>query len=171
MEFLKRIARWLAFSLPSRLVCLWEQALCILVPRFAGRVRGNVINDLFGKRETVVHNGLALTFHVPNSLAVYRTRTLATKEPETIAWIDSFAPGDVLWDIGANLGVYSVYAARKDPTAQVVSFEPSVFNLELLARNIDANNVSDRVVIVPLPLSDREQIADFGMSNVMHGAR
>jgi len=43
----------------------------------------------------------------------FRVRTLFTKEPETIAWIDSFKTGEVFWDIGANIGLYGIYAAKK----------------------------------------------------------
>jgi hypothetical protein len=56
-------------------------------------------------------------------LLEYRARTLLEKEPETIAWIDTFADGDVQRDIGANVGVYSLYAALRGH--EVLSFEPS----------------------------------------------
>jgi len=37
---------------------------------------------------------------------------------------------------------------------RVFAFEPSVFNLELLARNIFLNGLTDQVAIIPIPLSD-----------------
>jgi len=55
----------------------------------------------------------ALKMHCPGELPVFRANTLLTKEPETIAWIDTFEPGETLWDIGANVGVYSLYAGLK----------------------------------------------------------
>ena len=62
---------------------------------------------------------------------------LLTKEPETLEWIDQFK-GDkiVFWDIGANVGLYSIYAALKHKDIQIISFEPSVNNLRVLSRNI-----------------------------------
>ena len=39
-----------------------------------------------------------------------RIKTYATKEPETLQWIDEFEKGSVLWDIGANIGLLSVHA-------------------------------------------------------------
>lgn len=101
----------------------------------------------------VSHNGVALVFAVPNPLCDWRARTFATKEPETLEWIDGIPESAVLWDIGANVGLYTVYAARSR-RCRVWAFEPSVFNLELLARNVYANDLTDRVCIVPLPLSD-----------------
>jgi len=65
-------------------------------------------------------------------------------EPETLAWIDDFAPGDVLWDIGANIGLYALYAAL-DPTRPVFAFEPSAFNFGVLVEHVALNRMDDRV--------------------------
>ena len=73
-----------------------------------------------------------LVFDTPSPLAQWRGRTHLTKEPETIAWIDGFNEGDVFYDIGANIGVYSLYAAFKKKT-QVFAFEPSPFNFATLS--------------------------------------
>jgi FkbM family methyltransferase len=99
------------------------------------------------------HGGVELSFVAPNHLCEWRTHTFASKEPETLEWIDAMPEGAVLWDIGANVGLYSVYAAKKRK-CQVWAFEPSVFNLELLARNIQLNDVTSHVCILPLALSD-----------------
>ena len=85
-----------------------------------------------------------------------RTRTFETKEPDTLKWIESFDPNSVLWDIGANIGLYSIYAA-KVRSCKVFAFEPSVFCLEFLARNIWLNDLQDQITIVPNPLSDNTQ--------------
>ena len=86
-----------------------------------------------------------------------RNRTYGTKEPGTIEWIDGFAEGSILWDIGANIGLYSLYAARSRQ-CKVIAFEPSVFCLEFLARNIWQNNLQKLVSIVPNPLSDATSV-------------
>jgi FkbM family methyltransferase len=85
-----------------------------------------------------------------------RVRTFTTKEPETLKWIDSFKHGSVLWDIGANIGLYSLYAA-KTRDCEVFAFEPSVFCLEFLSRNIWLNNLQSQITIVPSPLSNETQ--------------
>ena len=51
-----------------------------------------------------------------------RAATMLTKQPATIEWIDRFQPGSVFWDIGANVGVYTLYAALRGDT-RVVAFE------------------------------------------------
>lgn len=95
-----------------------------------------------------------VTLATPNALCKWRAETFFTKEPETLEWIDGFPEGAVLWDIGANVGLYSIYAA-KQRKCRVWAFEPSVFNLECLARNVFLNELTDRICLVPLALSDQ----------------
>lgn len=124
--------------------------------------------DALTRTRTIVHRGTSLTFAVPNALALARAETFSTKEPETLDWIDSLPEGCTLWDVGANVGTYSVYAA-KARGCRVYAFEPSVFNLELLARNAFLNGLTDRVTLVPLPLSREKSVSRLNMSSVDWG--
>ncbi len=119
-----------------------------------------VVSSAMEQSAEVSYKGLTLTFATPNGLCDWRARTFATKEPETLDWIDNIREGSTVWDIGANVGLYSVYAAKKR-NCQVYAFEPSVFNLELLARNISMNNLVKQICIIPIPLSDH-----LGTSNM-----
>lgn len=111
-----------------------------------------LLNVVMDQMRVVLHHDLTLKFSTPNTLCDWRVHTFSTKEPETLEWIDSIPVGAVLWDVGANIGLYSVYAAKKRK-CNVWAFEPSVFNLELLARNLMLNDVVEKVCIVPLALS------------------
>lgn len=44
-------------------------------------------------------------------------------------------------DIGANMGVYSLYAAAKAPQASLYCFEPNAENFAILEQNIQQNNI------------------------------
>ncbi|MBU3598268.1 FkbM family methyltransferase [Polynucleobacter bastaniensis] len=116
----------------------------------------------------IKHEDIDLNFYVPNTLSRYRASTFSTKEPETLKWIDEFEEGANLWDIGANIGLYSCYAASKKGS-HVVAFEPSVFNLELLCKNIYINKLDNLVRIFPLALSDGEGFGKFYLSNIIQG--
>ena len=100
-----------------------------------------------------------LNFFIPNEITNWRVHTFFTKEPETLNWIDSFS-GDkiVFWDIGANIGLYSIYAASKHSNIEIISFEPSVNNLRILSRNIYKNKLVSKIKIFQLPLSDDKNI-------------
>jgi FkbM family methyltransferase len=127
-----------------------------------------IVHTSMNRTQNVSHAGTDLVFAVPNSLNAFRTATFSTKEPETLAWIDAIAAGSVLWDVGANIGLYSCYAA-KARRCRVIAFEPSVFNLELLARNIFLNHVTDRVTIVSLPLFEQVAESTLNMTSTEWG--
>jgi FkbM family methyltransferase len=127
-----------------------------------------IIDEVYKKIFIVNHNKQKMFFSVPNYLALYRCETFATKEPDTLSWIEEMTNDSVFWDIGANVGLYSVYASKYN-NCKVFSFEPSVFNLELLARNININNLQDLITIVPLPLTNLMAIQKFKMSNITWG--
>jgi FkbM family methyltransferase len=122
-----------------------------------GRVLSDqIVEAAMSATRTVSHHGTELAFCVPNGLNRIRVETFSTKEPETLEWIESIPEGSVVWDIGANIGLYACFAA-KARHCRVIAFEPSVFNLELLARNISLNQLTERVVIVSLPLFETLQ--------------
>ena len=97
------------------------------------------------------------TFFTPNSIIKWRVDTMFNKEPNTLSWIDNFK-GDkkTFWDIGANIGLYSIYAALKHSSIEVISFEPSTNNLRVLSRNISLNELSNRIKIYQPALSNEE---------------
>jgi FkbM family methyltransferase len=98
-----------------------------------------------------------IIFFCPNYLVKWRVETLFTKEPDTLSWIDNFEKGKVFWDIGANIGIYSIYAAIKlKKKIEIIAFEPSTSNTRVLSRNISINNLEEVIKIFPIGLSDRE---------------
>ena len=82
--------------------------------------------------------------------------TILDKEPETIQWIDEFEDNSIFWDIGSNIGLYSIYAALKKDKIKIYSFEPSTSNLRTLSRNISINNLHKKISIIPFALSNLE---------------
>ncbi len=105
-----------------------------------------------GEIARVQYGGFELRFAATNGINRFRADSFASKEPETLEWIDGMPRDNVLWDVGANVGLYACYAAVARG-CRVVAFEPSIFNIESLARNVFLNGVVDRVTIFPLPLS------------------
>ena len=102
--------------------------------------------------------GKNINFFIPNETTKWRVDTLFIKEPETLEWIDSFDNSSdfIFWDIGANIGLYSIYNTLKNKNSQTISFEPSTSNLRVLSRNISINNLEKKIKIFSQPLSNRE---------------
>ena len=72
----------------------------------------------------VQHQGTTLEYTTPNDVTKWRVDSFHTKEPETIKWLSSICDSDVLFDVGANVGMYSIFAA-KICGASVYAFELS----------------------------------------------
>jgi len=101
-------------------------------------------DPLYEEIETIATPRGAISFYCLGDTARWRARSLLTKEPETIEWVDGFSSGDVFWDIGANVGVYALYAAV-NRRCRVLAFEPSAANYYLLNRNIELNRLDEHV--------------------------
>ena len=107
----------------------------------------NFVKFNFNKKQTIKHNNINLSFYSPNRLNHFRIETFSTKEPETLEWINKFSEKSVFWDIGANIGLYTCYAAKLK-NCKVYAFEPSIFNLEWLGRNIQLNDLVEKIVVI-----------------------
>lgn len=118
------------------------------------KIKEWIINKIINSTRLIKHKGVSLHFAIPNDLCDYRARSFSTKEPDTLRWIESFNDNCIFWDIGANIGVYSLYAA-KAKNATVWAFEPSVFNIEFLSRNINLNKLNEKIFILPVALNNR----------------
>ncbi|MGH8614701.1 MAG: FkbM family methyltransferase [Gammaproteobacteria bacterium] len=90
-------------------------------------------------------------------LAHARLTSLFDKEPTTIPWLEQFRPGETFVDIGANIGMYSVYAAAFSG-CKVFAFEPEALNYAELNKNIHVNGIHDRAAAFCLALSDESKV-------------
>jgi FkbM family methyltransferase len=94
------------------------------------------------------------------------------KEPFTVEWIEqSVRPGDVLYDIGANVGAYSMIAAKaSENMARVFAFEPSPASFHDLCRNIVLNGCGASVVPLPLALWSRYELLSLAAGRTVSGS-
>lgn len=120
--------------------------------------------------KTIVTDGL--TFLCDSDAEVWRAQTLLTKEPGTITWLNAnLQPGDVFYDIGANIGCYTLYAARLvGPTGKVYAFEPHQANVRSLLRNVQANQFGDRVQVWAVALNSFEAEYPFAYASLIAGS-
>ena len=103
---------------------------------------------------------------------LWRAQTYTTKEPDTLAWIDSFLrKGDVFYDVGANIGQYSLYAAKRlKGDCRVLAFEPEALNYAKLNKNIVLNGLSEAITAYCLAITDRSALDVFYVKAFSPGA-
>lgn len=106
-----------------------------------------------------------LKFYTPNETTKWRANTLFKKEPITIEWINSMAVGDTLFDIGANVGMYTIYAGSRG--VKVYSFEPEAENFAILSRNLMLNGLEPNAF--PMAVSDKSGFDVLHLSQVGAG--
>lgn len=111
-----------------------------------------------------VAGGIKFKFDKDNRLIKKRMNTFFTKEPKTLEWIDSFEPHDTFVDIGANIGVYTMYAAKRG--AVVHAFEPHAGNFAELVTNIYINEF-DKVKAYPFAVMDKNSVDELAMLSIV----
>ena len=123
-----------------------------------------ISNFKFVKKRKVRKVNIKLNINSPIDL--WRFRTYETKEPETLDWIDSFKKKEVFYDIGSNIGVYSLYASKNK--IKVYSFEPSLINFTSLSKNFNLNNLVN-YKLFPFGLSKTTGINTLNLTSLISG--
>ena len=75
-----------------------------------------------------------------------RMDRMLSKEPETINWINSFNHDSIFFDIGANIGIYTLYSAISINNS-VYAFEPHSASYKNLLDSINLNQLQKLYLI------------------------
>ena len=118
--------------------------------------------------QTLSDGKTEVVYATPNVFTKWRVDSLFTKEPDTIDWISGFQSGEVFVDIGANVGMYTIWAA-KTRGVRTFAFEPESQNYALLYRNIVMNGLCETVVAYCLALSDTASYSLLHLSQFQLG--
>jgi FkbM family methyltransferase len=70
-------------------------------------------------------------------------------------------PGDVVYDIGANIGLYSRFLVQEFGAGRVYAFEPMSENLPLLEENLRIGRCSSQVTVLPFAVGNEDGTAAF----------
>jgi FkbM family methyltransferase len=105
-----------------------------------------------------------------NTLSKWRVDTFYNKEPETIEWIKYFAnsgpsKSKTLIDVGANIGLYSLFWLSLRPDLKCIAIEPFEQNFRLLIRNISLNNFEERIIVLKQPLYSEATTGIFNVTD------
>lgn len=115
--------------------------------------------------QSVTKDNTEVKMDVATDIEKYRLETLFSKEPETICWIkELMRPDEVFYDVGANVGVFSLVAALFHKDIRVYAFEPAYHNFSKLCVNIIANNCQKVITPYCLGLGD---VSHFGILNLI----
>ncbi len=104
---------------------------------------------LLGKPSVILRrNGLCLEVGTGPGQGAWSGVAGDDYEPELVPWLARLGPGQVVVDIGANIGVFSLRASRRvGPNGRVISFEPISQTCGRLRKNADANDCSNITIL------------------------
>lgn len=155
---------------------VWRDPLRAATPAFAlslyrrSRHALRSVIRAFAKVRTCRIRGITIRIGISSEIEQFRAESYATKEPETLDWLETnLRDCDVFMDVGANIGLYSLYAAKLKPSCTVYSFEPESQNFSRLCRNIVINALPN-IIPCNFPLSDREAFDLFYVGTIQAGA-
>jgi FkbM family methyltransferase len=130
-----------------------------------------ILDDYYARAvpfATLENAGKSVHYSVPSRHTLWRARTLETKEPETLAWIPGFDSSAILVDIGANVGMYTIWAPVM-AGVRVFAFEPEALNYAVLNQNIELNDLHDRGTAYCAALSDATGVGEPFVSELLAG--
>ena len=81
-----------------------------------------------------------------------------------------YKPGDVVIDIGAQVGVVSAYLGKKYPFLKIIALEPVKENYDRLIRNIEANGVQNVIALNMAVTSDGRKVVMDGSLEMNSGS-
>ena len=157
LKVLYRAGRYVALGLEQVTVRFMAACLLLLPTRLwlGVRERAQVVRRTDYK-ETVY-------MYVDSRIELETRIHEAKKEPDTVLWIEKwFKPGDVFYDVGANVGSYSLIATRHlRGDIRVVAFEPSFMNFPKLCRNVALNGMQEQITPFQVALYDKTALVPF----------
>ena len=132
------------------------------------RMQGSFTQRLFDATLAVQTPRGPISFGLLGKSPGGRAMDILTKQPGTIEWIDGFEPNGVFWDVGANIGVFTLYAALRGDT-RIVAFEPAAVNYFLLSANVEANRFDGLVDCLLVGLGKQRGIGHLEVSQFNPG--
>ena len=125
--------------------------------------------DVFNKRKFFVIKNSKIIFSLRDlgNSSISRGKSFFIKEADTISWIDSFDPESNFLDIGANIGIFSLYAAHKKH--KIISIEPESLNFAALNININDNNFNSNITAFPFSIDSEKKIGNLELSELNWG--
>ena len=96
-----------------------------------------------------------------------RMDRMLSKEPETIQWINSFKNNSVFFDVGANIGIYTLYSAITKNNS-VYAFEPHSASYKNLLDSINLNQLKN-CHAYSIALSDKVDLSTINVKNMHEG--
>jgi len=129
------------------------------------------LSRLIVPRKKINIENVSFTLPCTNRVTHFRWYLFKTKEAEVRHYINNYVrEGDNFFDIGANIGVFSIYAAKRYANIACYCFEPEYSNLSILKENIVANNITNKVNIYSVAVGNFVGLSKLNLQDFTAGS-
>ena len=133
-----------------------------------------ILDDLKNRKDYVVKitdpvTNKIINFNITNRKTLVRAMNLFNKEPVTIDWIRSFEKDSVFFDIGANIGQFTIFAGIVND-CKIFAFEPESNNFQGLNKNIFLNKLQSKVLAYPIGISNKTKFTKLFLDDFYKGS-
>ena len=140
---------------------LWKKVLRAMVS----------VGRLFSPQIRVRDGSGTYTFRPKSRMEIFRYTTFFTKEVGTLKWLrENVKDETVMFDIGANVGLYSLYSTKVARDVKVYSFEPHKLNFATLLENIFLNGCDGKIHPLALALGESSGLFHLNYNSMESGA-
>ncbi len=148
-------------SLKSKLSTLIKTAQA--VENWPSAIARQISRPKEGQQLLVLRNGLRVYYRTGNEdWATVKELALDSVYEATFAWLQSQTGRATVLDLGANIGLFSLLAARLNANLELHAYEPAPMNLKMIDLNRCANGeLAKRIHVHPEAVGGRERTAQF----------
>ena len=119
----------------------------------------------FSRRTRVARcSGITRVFSTPTPTIAEYVRTLTDEGAVLEPFLGVLKDSDVVWDVGAGFGLYTLFASARLQAGSVLAFEPEPRIRSLLLKNVGLNEAGN-VTVSPVALGDMDGEAGLFASN------
>jgi len=112
---------------------------------------------------TVGIGGVSADFSIGSYSEYNRISSLVGEKEVIEMLLEDLEDDDVVYDIGANVGIYSCFAVAACPNIEVIAFEPHSGNISKLSKNLFNNGESWRCF--QIALGEKDEIVTFNLAS------
>jgi FkbM family methyltransferase len=119
--------------------------------------------NLFLEEREINLKSLPFLLDQSDEISIWRAETFWTKEPETLAWLDYWGASEQsisFVDVGANIGIYTLYASSLKSFQVVFAIEPMPHTFKQLKKNIQLNSFRN-IEAINLPALSSQKPVKF----------
>lgn len=153
----------------KNLLNVFFASVVYLVKLFPNKVKVLIL-DKFQFQDKLDFFKSDIYINISSPISLSRLKSVS-KEPKTVEWIENyFKKDDVFFDVGANIGAYSLISASIGKNIKVYSFEPVPGTFNDLCLNVKRNSLQKFIFPVNVCLSNFDKVSLFALSSLESGA-